>query len=70
MSRGSIDREKKWEKEFQVETRICANPRDKEDHGIEVLATISVFRCVFFLHDSWEGGKRGKRAGRVQGVVC
>lgn len=25
--------------------------------------------CVF-LHDSWEGGRRGKRAGRVQGVVC
>lgn len=50
--------------------RICANPRDKKDHGIEVLATISVFRRVFFSHDSWEGGRGRKRAGRVQGVVC
>lgn len=70
MSRGSIDRKKKWEGEFQVEMRICANPRDKKDHGIEVLATISVFRRVFFSHDSWEGGRGRKRAGRVQGVVC
>lgn len=63
MSRGSIDRKKKWEGEFQVEMRICANSRDKKDHGIEVLATISVFRRVFFYMT------HGKVAGEEKGQV-
>ena len=43
--------------------RICANPRDKKDHGIEVLATISVFQCLFFYMT------HGKVAGKEKGQV-
>lgn len=47
--------------------RICANPRDKKDHGIEVLATISVFRRVFFhmTHGKVAGEEKGQVEFRV-----
>lgn len=41
-----VNRQKRGEREFQVETRACADPRDKKDHGIKVLGMVSFHFAV------------------------
>lgn len=45
-----FSRQKRGEREFQVETRACADPRDKKDRGIKVLGMVS-----FHFWDGKEG---------------
>ena len=52
-----------YDKPGQCIKKQSANPRDKKDHGIEVLATISVFQCLFFYMT------HGKVAGKEKGQV-
>lgn len=68
----TFSRQKKWEREFQVETRTCANPRDKKDHGMKALGMVSFsifgfFGLLFYMTPEKVAGKKErKRSGKVQ----